>query len=659
MVADRYRLRRLIGSGGAGRVYEATDPEGRTVAVKLLRADADLEWSVRDLFSRGAEVLRQLEHPLLPRVERFVQDEIGSLVLVREYFSGGSLHERITEGGWRLSVADLEALAERLLELLAYLHGRVPPVIHRDIKPRNLLFRRTDPRPGPDEPVLVDFDTVAAAADATGETIVVSAGYTAPEQLAGAATPASDLFSLGGTLLFVATHTEPEDFPRDADGRLRVGDRLDHLPDPLRSVLLRLVEPERRERFGRAEDALAALRAAPAPSLGERLRPFRSRWRALAAGGVALLAVATLLVTWTDAPEPDSTPVVPSASSTPTATVSATPTPIASVPAPPPVEASTLEATPPPRGPAAVSVAGRGRNVCAAFADGTVRCGERRESVSSWEPVDGVDDVVQVAASEHRCAVSLDGRLWCWGRNRLGETGSGSGRIDEPSPVLVPLEGAKQVVVGRNSTCALVEGGAVRCWGRGTFGVLGDPERSSSGTPLPVVGLPPVRHLAHGGSHVCAATVSGEVWCWGSGRAGALGHGARTHGSGPVRAADISDAVAVAAGRHHSCALHRRGGVSCWGTNARRELGDGTTEDRLTPTRLPLEGVREIAAGWVRTCARLESGDLLCWGPTRGRRASPGPERPEPASTPGPVRTFTMRGNRPCAGLVDGRVFCP
>ncbi len=249
VLAGRYQLRRVVGFGSSGGVYEATDPEGRLVAVKLLRLGTHIDRQARTHFIRGAEVLRQLEHPLLPRVEAFEEDEIGSLVLVREYFAGGSLHERVTERSWRLEGGELRRLTERLLELLGYLHGRVPPVIHRDIKPRNLLCRNASGRLGPDEPVLVDFDSVAATGETTEETIVVSAGYTAPEQLAGAATPASDLYSLGATLLFLATHVEPDELLRDADGRLQIGDRLDHLDAPLRGVLLRLVEPDRRQRF--------------------------------------------------------------------------------------------------------------------------------------------------------------------------------------------------------------------------------------------------------------------------------------------------------------------------------------------------------------------------------------------------------------------------
>ncbi|HJN75055.1 MAG TPA: serine/threonine-protein kinase, partial [Myxococcota bacterium] len=310
VLAGRYQLRRVVGFGSSGGVYEATDPEGRLVAVKLLRLGTHIDRQARTHFIRGAEVLRQLEHPLLPRVEAFEEDEIGSLVLVREYFAGGSLHERVTERSWRLEGGELRRLTERLLELLGYLHGRVPPVIHRDIKPRNLLCRNASGRLGPDEPVLVDFDSVAATGETTGETIVVSAGYTAPEQLAGAATPASDLYSLGATLLFLATHVEPDELPRDADGRLQIGERLDHLEAPLRGVLLRLVEPDRRQRFQRAQDALEALRSgsaqAPARADGAAARPGTLLGRAwpLLAGLVAVGMVVAGLVLRPEPPPP-------------------------------------------------------------------------------------------------------------------------------------------------------------------------------------------------------------------------------------------------------------------------------------------------------------------------------------------------------------------
>jgi hypothetical protein len=117
------------------------------------------------------------------------------------------------------------------------------------------------------EPVLVDFDTVALpGTQIKRTTLVVSPGYTAPEQLTGKVSPASDLFSLGATMLYVATQTHPDELPA-RDGRFLVADRLASLAPPLPTVLLKLVEPDVARRYARAEDVLRDLTAPAEPML--------------------------------------------------------------------------------------------------------------------------------------------------------------------------------------------------------------------------------------------------------------------------------------------------------------------------------------------------------------------------------------------------------
>lgn len=272
VVCGRYRLEAVLGKGGMGTVYDARDTaDGSPVAVKLVTLKDGVDWKVFELFERGTEVLRQLRHSCLPKLHAFEKTAAGALVLVRERFDGGSLEERVLERHRRYSPAELRRMLETLLDLLDYLHGRAPPVLHRDIKASNIMFRTA----ADEAPVLVDFDTVAAPGDQTHRTtLVVSPGYTAPEQYAGDVSPASDLYSLGATMLLAATGTHPDELPR-RDGRFVVDAPLRHLPDDLRSVILRLVEPEKRNRFARAEEALAVLRAKPAPAPRASPEPAR------------------------------------------------------------------------------------------------------------------------------------------------------------------------------------------------------------------------------------------------------------------------------------------------------------------------------------------------------------------------------------------------
>jgi len=272
VVAGRFRLTGLVGEGAQGRVYRAQAlVGGAAVAVKQRRLPQTDGWRSWEVADQGQRLLAGVQHPALPIFHHHERLPDGRLVLVRELLEGGSLAERIGEQGARPSAEQVEGLLRDLLELLEFLHTRVPPVIHRDIKPANVLFRS----PTSWAPVLVDFDTVAAPeALRTGLTVVGTPGFSAPEQFAGIAEPRSDLYAVGMTLLYAATHCDPADLPR-AEGRPDVGSLLAGLRPGLRRVMLRLAEPERADRPPSAAAAIAALdRAAGAAS------PARQRGRA-------------------------------------------------------------------------------------------------------------------------------------------------------------------------------------------------------------------------------------------------------------------------------------------------------------------------------------------------------------------------------------------
>jgi serine/threonine protein kinase len=145
IVAREYRVRSLLGRGGMGVVLGAErTSDGQPVAVKVLWLGEGVDWKAIELFERSTRVLQELSHRALPQVRAFERDERGTLILVRDRFEGGSLGERIRRGRPRLDQQGLRHVLEELLELLTYLHGQVPPVLHRDIKPDNILFRTED-----------------------------------------------------------------------------------------------------------------------------------------------------------------------------------------------------------------------------------------------------------------------------------------------------------------------------------------------------------------------------------------------------------------------------------------------------------------------------------------------------------------------------------
>lgn len=257
IIADRYRLTNILGQGGIGITYEAEDNEtGKQVALKEVSLRRLTDWKVLELFEREARVLSQLNHPSIPAYLDYFQVDTASdrsFYLVQEIARGKSI-AALVETGWRASEGEAQKLAIRVLEILTYLHSLTPPVIHRDIKPQNII------RAEDGQVFLVDFGAVKDTCRHTfagSSTVVGTYGYMAPEQFRGQAEPATDLYGLGATLLFLLTHQSPADLPQR---RLKIEFRSQvQISDDFADWIERLIEPAVEDRFTSAKEALAVL----------------------------------------------------------------------------------------------------------------------------------------------------------------------------------------------------------------------------------------------------------------------------------------------------------------------------------------------------------------------------------------------------------------
>jgi hypothetical protein len=201
-----YETIRRIGRGGMGTVDLGRAPDGRLVALKRLSLHGTPEEldRARLRIRREAEVLERLDHPAIVRLVE-VLDEGDDVVLVMDHLPGGNLAQRVAATG-PLAPDEVAALADRLLDALATAHRL--GIVHRDLKPGNVLFDAEGLG------AISDFG-VAIHRDATPgltatEAVVGTPGFMAPEQARGEpATAASDVFSLGATLLFAATGQGP------------------------------------------------------------------------------------------------------------------------------------------------------------------------------------------------------------------------------------------------------------------------------------------------------------------------------------------------------------------------------------------------------------------------------------------------------------------
>ena len=213
--------------------------------------------------------------------------------------------------------------------------------------------------------------------------------------------------------------------------------------------------------------------------------------------------------------------------------------------------------------------------------------------------VPGMSNVVDIAVGgEFSLALTRDGQVWAWGGNLTAVVNCNPPWVDPYRTVPVPVTGLSDVTAidaGGGLAVALKSDGSVWTWGTDNFGQLGDggPIPSANRcTPQQVVGPTDVRSIATSGGHVLALTGAGTVWAWGWNVEGQLGDGSLNNRSVPQAVAGIGAVTAIAAGGHHSLALLADGSVMGWGFAGIGQLGYADPIDELTPT--PIRGL----GGW-------------------------------------------------------------
>ncbi|MGQ4650272.1 protein kinase domain-containing protein [Lyngbya aestuarii] len=254
---EHYQLKQKLGHHAGRQTWLAEDTEvspAQLVIVKLLAFGGEVQWDDLRLFEREAQILKQLNHPRIPKYRDYFHIDESSLWfgLVQEYIPGVSLKEQLLQGK-RFTQKQIRQIAVEILNILEFLHQLNPTVLHRDIKPSNLIW-------GEDQKIyLVDFGAVQnrAAQEGTTFTVVGTYGYAPMEQFGGRALPASDLYALGATLIHLLTGTAPGDLPQQ-NLRICFKERVNLTPD-LISWLQKLTEPAPEQRFKNAHQALLAL----------------------------------------------------------------------------------------------------------------------------------------------------------------------------------------------------------------------------------------------------------------------------------------------------------------------------------------------------------------------------------------------------------------
>ncbi len=215
---ERYKLTRTLGAGGFGQTYLATDiqqsQQPHCVVKQLKPASQDKNFLVvaRRLFDTESKTLKKLgNHPQIPNSIDFFEED-SEFYLVQEFVDGQSLEDEIKQLG-KFTEAKAIALLKAVLPVLGFIHDN--HVVHRDLKPDNLIRRCSD-----GAVVLIDFGAVKEirthliTGERTGLTIGIGTqGYTPSEQLSGKPRYSSDIYALGMTVINALTGRSPTDLP--------------------------------------------------------------------------------------------------------------------------------------------------------------------------------------------------------------------------------------------------------------------------------------------------------------------------------------------------------------------------------------------------------------------------------------------------------------
>ncbi len=274
----RYLLTRRLGHGGQGDVYLAHDSRlDREVAVKILKPET-LAPEFVERFKTEAQIAARLDHENIVRVFDYSPQH---LYIVMEYCEGGDL-TRLIKSRRRLSLSQILGLVRQIAAALQAAQENVPPILHRDLKPGNVLFKKGVPK-------VADFGLAKMMGQSSGLTttrgvVMGTIRYMSPEQSSDPAKvdQRTDIWALGVILYEMLNWARPFDRPGDEFINIAIRVRLEEpiapryeIPFPVMRVVRRALRKDLGERFASAGEVIQALTEAEAevPGAADLLLP--------------------------------------------------------------------------------------------------------------------------------------------------------------------------------------------------------------------------------------------------------------------------------------------------------------------------------------------------------------------------------------------------
>ncbi|MEO0805006.1 MAG: serine/threonine-protein kinase [Cyanobacteria bacterium J06643_4] len=268
-LSDHYNGLQPIGQSFGYTQLLANDTKGeRAVVIKSLAVEENTPTSDICCFEREIHLLETLNHPTIPHfIDSFSLDtpEGKGLVLVQSHQGGQTLEQQVSAGKV-FSEREIKAIAKQLLQGLIYLHSK--GLVHRDIKPSNVALAAHGDSIG--QATWLNLGTVQYVQAQRADALVGTYGYMAPEQVGGQAAFASDLYSLGATIIYLATGKHVGDLPRH-DFKVKFACPTARLSRNFQQWINWLVEPHIGDRPVSAQAALKALKYLPVSMLKQRL----------------------------------------------------------------------------------------------------------------------------------------------------------------------------------------------------------------------------------------------------------------------------------------------------------------------------------------------------------------------------------------------------
>jgi gliding motility-associated-like protein len=251
-----------------------------------------------------------------------------------------------------------------------------------------------------------------------------------------------------------------------------------------------------------------------------------------------------------------------------------------------------------------------GSNIVGQLGDGTTVAKDIPTQIGT-----ATDWKIANAGTYHTLAIKTDGTLWAWGSNIYGQLGDGT-TVEKDMPTQIGTDNNwASISAGGFYTVAIKTNGTLWAWGRNVWGELGDGTNVGKIIPTQIGIANNWASITTGYSHTVAIKTDGTLWAWGNNSSGQLGDATNTNKNIPTQISLANWVITSASYGDYTTAIKSDGSLWAWGSNVWGQLGDGTTIDKNIPTQIgSANNWKSIDVGHIHTVAIKTDGSLWAWG---------------------------------------------